>query len=445
MKLLVLGDDGRAHALVWKLFNSPMAQEVICAPGNGGTSLLAPSADLNAQNALDVARWSFEQGIDIIVPASSESLAAGLVDEVVSFHIGVCGPAQRTLKLERSRCYAKELMLRHNLPTAPGRPFDRLDTAERYLAAHALPVVIKADHPDGGEGIFSDRYSALQGLRELFAARSLEGASSGVVIEEFISGPRIAQSALTDGRTALPMLPARLFEQLDDGENGPSAPGMGACTGTSTYAHKLGDYIHEKLLVPLIAALAKEELPYWGFLGVDTIITNKGPRITGLRCSLRDQEAQVVLPRLEDDLLPLIEGAISTRLHAVPAPRWRDEASVGITLVPRGYPTSFAVGGALAGLADLDEGVLTFHHQTQNANGLRYTPVGESGRGALATLIMGRAPTNVGFSTTGGHVLTVVALGSTTNSARSRALVNAERISFPARYFRSDIGQKELA
>jgi Phosphoribosylamine-glycine ligase len=443
VKLLILGNDGRAHALVWKLFNSPLADEVICAPGNGGTSMLAPQAELDLNNALEIARWSFDNNIDIIIPGDTAPLGAGLVDEVVSFHIGVSGPAQRTSRLETSRCYAKELLLRYNLPTPPGRPFDQLDMAERYLASQPLPVIIKADHPDGGEAVFYDRYSALQGLHELFAARSLQGESNGVVIEAFMQGPRIAQSTLTDGHTALPMLPARIFNHTSEKED-IVAPGMGACTGTSVYAERLGEYIHAKLLEPLIAALAKENLPFWGFLGVDTIITAQGPRIINIRASLRDQEAQVVLPRLEDDLLPLVQAAISTRLHSVPKPSWRNEASVGVTLVAQGYPVNFAVGGAIQGLDELDEGVLAFHHETHNANGLKYNPTSSNTRGTFATLIMGKSPTSVGMSTTGGHVLTVVALGSTANSARSRALINAERISFPGRYFRSDIGQKEF-
>ena len=440
MKLLILGDDGRAHALVWKLFNSPQVSELICAPGNGGTALIAPQADLDQRDVVALGRWAFEEGIDLIVPATSDALVAGLVDEVVSYQLSVCGPAQRAVRVEQSRCFLKELLLRYGLPTASGRPFDKLDTAEKYLATQPLPVAIKADHPDGGEAMYEDRYSALQGLHELFAAHPLHGTSNGVVIESCLRGMRIVQSALTDGSTALPLLPVRLYEHLDEGETGPLVPGMGANTGTSVYAQKLRTYIHSRLLAPLVAALAKEDLPYWGFLGVDTIVTDKGPCITGVRCSLRDLEAQVVLPRLQDDLFPLIQTAITRRLHQIQAPSWRDEASVGIGLVARGYPHSFPVGGAITGLTDLDEGVFAFHSHTHNPNGLRYTHAARAGRGALASLLMGNSPTSAAMSTTGGHVLTIVALGATTNGARSRALLNAERITFPGRSFRNDIG-----
>jgi phosphoribosylamine---glycine ligase len=435
MKVLVLGGDGRAHTLVWKLFNSPMVTELVCAPGNGGTGQLAPTADLEATDAAAVARWAFDEGIDVIVPADSRSLQDGLVDEVVSFHIGVCGPSQRSSVLSRSRCHAKEFMLRYGLATAPGRAFGDLPTAEKYLATQPLPVMIKADHPAAGEAVYQDRYAALEGLRELFTARPLEGANDGVVIESFLPGPRVVLSAFTDGRTAIPLLPTRLYDRVEEGDGGPLAPGMGAHTGTSLFARRLGEYLHQKLIVPIVAALAQEDLPYWGILGIDCVITASGPRLTALRSSMREGEAQVVLPRLEDDLMPWIQAMITRRLHEQPAPSWSATPSVGIGLVARGYPHHFPVGGAVQGVEDLDEGVLAFHSATENPAGLRYMP--------RATLLGGAVGGGM-VRTTAGHVMTVVATGVTLASARGRALVNAERISFEGRTFRGDIGAKEF-
>lgn len=444
MKLLILGNDGRAHALVWKLFNSPQATEIICAPGNGGTAQLAFQTDIDVRNVTEIARWAFDESIDLIVPASSEPLRAGLIDEVVSMHIGVAGPAQRSTRLEQSRCYAKEFLLRYNLPTARGRTFTDLATAEKYLAAQPLPVVIKADHPDIGDGIYEERYAALAALQEFFTARLVEGQNNGVIIEEFLSGARISFSAFTDGHMALPLLPTRLYDRLEEENSGSVAPGMGAYTSTSTYAHKLTNYLHQRLMLPIVSALAREGIPYWGVFGIDCIITAQGPRITALRCSLRDMEAQVVLPRLEDDLLPILQAMITKRLDQVPPLRWRDEASVGIGLVAHGYPHHFAVGGPIQGLTDLDEGVLIFHDQTYNPGGLRYNAVAQRGLNPIAAILTSGGSGNTTITTTGGHVLTVVALAATLNGARGRALLNAERIAFPGRYFRSDIGQREF-
>src|SRR5690349_10469862 len=219
MKILLLGNDGRAHALTWKLFNSPLVGELIAAPGNGGSGSLAPNVELDIGDAAAVARWAFDEGIDIVVPADSRPLHAGLVDEAISLQIGVCGPSQRSAGLERSRCLAKEFMLRHKLPTAPGRAFADRATAEKYLATQPLPVMIKADHSDAGEAIYADRYAALEGLNELFAAQT-SGAGPGVVIEAALHGPRVVMSAFTDGRTVVPLLPARLYDRVEENEHG---------------------------------------------------------------------------------------------------------------------------------------------------------------------------------------------------------------------------------
>ncbi|NTV64276.1 MAG: phosphoribosylamine--glycine ligase, partial [Oscillochloris sp.] len=372
MKILVLGSDGRAHALVWKLFSSPSA-EVFCAPGNGGAVQLAPQVDVDLERASEIARWAFSEQIDLIVPADSNTLWAGMVDEVVSMHIGVFGASQRSTRLEWSRCYTKEFLQRYGLPTARGRSFTSLPTAEKYLAAQSLPVVLKADHPAGGGGIYHDRYAALEGLRGLFVNRPIEGSSHGVVIEEYLLGSSVSFSAIVDGSTAIPLLPVRTYDQLSAAPDSPRAPGMGAISGNSSYAQRLGTHLHKHLIDPIIAALAQEGLPYWGILGIDCVITEQGPRVVGLRCSLRDMEAQVMLPRLDGDLVPLMEAAISRRLHQLPPPRWRDEASVGVALVSQGYPNHFPASAPLRGLSDIDKGVLVFHDQTHNPAGLRYS------------------------------------------------------------------------
>ncbi|MEI7646382.1 MAG: phosphoribosylglycinamide synthetase C domain-containing protein [Chloroflexales bacterium] len=442
MKILVLGTDGRAHAMVWKLFSSPSA-EVFCAPGNGGAVLLAPQVDLDTRNASAVAHWAFAEQIDLIVPAESGSLWAGMVDEVLAMHIGVFGASQRSTRLEWSRCYAKEFLQRYGLPAARGRAFASLPTAEKYLAAHSLPVVLKADHPAAGGGIYHDRYAALEALRALFVNRPIDASSNGVVIEEHLPGITVSFSAIVDGSTALPLLPVRIYDQIDAAPDSPSAPGMGAICGNSSYSRRLGAHLHRHLISPIIDALARESLPYWGILGIDCIITDQGPRIDALRCSLRDMEAQVVLPRLEDDLPQLIEAAIGRRLHQLPPLRWRDEASVGVALVTQGYPHHFTVGGAVYGLSDVDEGVLVFHDQTHNPIGLRYTPAARGG-GMFSSLIMGTHSVAPDVTLTGGHVVTVVGLGSTLNGARGRALLNAERINFPGRTYREDVGSHEF-
>jgi phosphoribosylamine---glycine ligase len=452
MKILLLGDDGRAHALAWKLFNSPLVDELICAPGNGGTATLVPSAELDLADAAEIARWAFAESIDMIVPAASRALHAGLVDEVVALHIGVCGPSQRSAALGRSRCQAKEFMLHTNLPTPPGRAFTDLATAEKYLATQPLPIMIKADHPDTGEASFDDRYAALEGLRELFNARTLAGNNNGVVIERALSGARVVFSAFTDGRTAVPLLPVRLYDRVEPGDTGAAARGVGAHTSNTIFGRRLAEHLHQKFILPIVAGLARDGLPYWGILGIDCIITENGPWLVGLRSSMREGEAQVVLPRLEDDLLPWVQAMIAQRLHELPAPVWSPVASVGIGLMARGYPHHFPTGGVIRGVEDLDEGVLAFHSATENPGGLRYTPhmAGPAGLGRASARVpslpifgAGTASTSAIYAT-GGLVMTVVAQGATLAGSHGRALINAERVMFEGRTFRSDIAAKEF-
>lgn len=436
MKVLVLGTDGRAHALVWKLFNSNQISEVYCAPGNGGTQQLAYQLDLDLQNAAEIAHWSFQEGVGLVVPASDVPLQAGLVDESL---VGVCGPPQRTLRIARSRCFAKEFLLRHQLPTAPGRAFTDKVTAERYLVTQSFPVVVKADNRAIPSQIHHDRYAALRAIEEIFETHPAEGPNDGVVIETYLPGYRISISAITDGKTVLPFLPTRVYDRLNDGDRGPLAPGMGAHTSTSTYATKLTHYLKQHILEPLVVALAKEQLPYRGILGVDCIVTDKGPRIHAIRCEMRDQEAQVVLPRLESDLMPLLSAALEGKLESIPPPTWKDEVSVGIALVTEGYPHNFPADNPIEGLTNLDPGILVFHDQTYSPFGMRYQSVTTR---SVIDAVTSHQPAI--FTTTGGHVLTIVATAATLNGARGKAILNAERITFAGRYFRSDIGQKEF-
>jgi phosphoribosylamine--glycine ligase len=444
MKVLVLGDDGRAHAITWKLFDSAQVTELICAPGNGGTSQLVPQLDLRPEQVANLVTWAFDEQVDLVVPASSAALHAGLVDEALAMGLRVCGPVQRSAHPGQSICFSKELLLRHNLPTARGQTFTHLPTAERYLAAQPLPLRIRADHPLGGQAICHERYAALTALRELFHAPVVDGRNEGVVIESFLPGVSVSFSAFTDGTTALPLLPVRLYDQLSADAQSDHAPGMGAHTGISTYYRKLTDYLQQHVMLPLVAALEQEQLPYRGLLGVDCVITKQGPRIVALRSSLRDMEAQVVLPRLLDDLLPVMQATVAGRLAQLPPLRWRDEVSLGLALVAQGYPHHFPVGGTVGGLADVEPGVLVFHDQTHNPLGLHYELDANHKPGALSRLLMGLGKTGTTITTTGGHVLAVVALGTSLHEARARARANAERITFNGRFFREDIGLHEL-
>lgn len=432
MKLLILGNDGRAHGLVWKLFNSPQANEVVCTPGNGGTHQLATTVDLDLSDPAGIARWAFEQSIDIIVPANSVPLHHGLVDEAVAFGVNVCGPPQRSATLVRSRCASKAFMLRHKLPTASGRPFDSLATAEKFLATHPMPVIIKANNPALGEAVYEDRYAAIAGLHQFFGTQT-QADNAGVVVESYVRGPRVVMSALTDGRTAVPLLPVRLYDRLDDNDSGIQAPGIGAHTSNGRYGSLLATYFNQKLIQPIAAGFVQEGLPYWGVLSMDCVIAPDGPKLTAIRTAFHAGEAEVVLPRLEEDLLPWVQATLTQRLHELPPPQFAPLASVGLGLVARGHPNYFATGGAITGMEDLDPGVLLFHSATES--------IALGGRSLLGFGGAAGVPT---LRVAGGHPLTIVASAATLGGARGRALVNAERIHFEGRTYRASVGEREF-
>lgn len=453
MKVLVLGNSGVAHALVWKLFNSDRIDQLASAPGNGGASILAPIAPAH-DTLKETVRWAYDEGFNVLVPADGTVLGAGLADEATPLKMAVWGAPKRSALVEHSPLWAKEFLNRYQIPTATGRAFGDRATAERYLAAHSLPVMLAGDYASEFDGAYSERGAAMAALEGIFALPPQEGHFRGVVIEAPPAGPTVAYSCLTDGTTLLPLLPVRVYDRLDDGDGGWAAPGMGAHTSATPLLTKVGEYIHKLVMEPLLAALKRENLPWWGILGVDCAISADGPKVLRIRTTLGDPEAQVVLPRLEDDLFTLIAACNNRSLHSLPPLRWKLGASVGVSLVAHGYPHAFPTGLSIKGVNDLDSGVLAFHNETINPTGMKYVPIevqmpekrslftGFGEAFSEAMLVRPSGPSQL--STAGGRALTVVALGPSLTEARAKAYANLSRITMPSAYHRSDIAIREI-
>ncbi len=425
MKLAVIGADGRAHALTWKLFNSPHVSTLDCLPGNGGTAPLSPRRDPFAPDASDgvsaMIGWAFREQVDLVVDAAGQLLTGGLADELAPLTVGALGPTRATALLLGSRCRTKDLLLRHTIPTAPGQAFTDAETAEKALATYALPVRIRANAPDGGEEVYTERLAAIEGVRALFAAHTSSDLVPGVVIEQVLTGPRISITALTDGTACVPFLPVHHADGVE--------PVW--ATGVSRYATLLRSFLLQNVLQPVMAALTAEGLEVRGVLGADCIITSQGPRVTALRGQFAPGEAEVVLPRLQDDLVPLIAATLAGNLASAPAPTFHEQATVGIGLVGAGYPHHYAMGGPIGGLDMLDAGVLAFHNATEPplpAN----APARRSwfGRNDTAADPLPRVA--------GGHVLTLVAQADSVATAWERAQRNATLVQFEGRTYRED-------
>ncbi|WP_110513400.1 phosphoribosylamine--glycine ligase [Herpetosiphon llansteffanensis] len=453
MKVLVLGNSGAAHAYVWKLFNSQRIDSLATVPGNGGTSLLVPNAE-PFENMTELAKWAYDEHFQVIVPAEGSYLSNGLADAALMYKIPVCGPPKQSAVLERSRLWLKEFLNRHQIPTSTGRALGDLATAERYVASQPMPIVLWGDYPSEYDGAYTDRAEALAALAGIFALPPRAGHYRGVVIEQPALGPTVALSALTDGTTLIPMQAVRIYDRLDDNDQGWAAEGMGAHTTPSGILKQIGDYLSASILEPIRAALLRDKLPWWGILGVDCAITSRGPQVLRIRTTLSDPEAQVLLPLLEDDLFPLLVAANNRSLLNVPALRWRPEASVGVTMVASGYPHSFSTDMAIDGIAELEPGVVAFQNETANPNGLRY--VSEemhmpekrsllSGvSSALSDAMLVRSMGGNHLSSKAGRIVTVTAQAATLADAHTKAYQNLKRLRIASATYRNDIGLREL-
>lgn len=453
MKVLVLGKNGAAHAYVWKLFNSQRIDSLATMPGNGGTSLLVPNAE-HIEHINELVKWAYDEHFQVIIPAEGSYLGAGLTDAAAAYKIPVCGPPKQSAVLERSRLWLKEFLNRHQIPTSTGRALGDLATAERYLASQPMPLVLWGDYPSEYDGAYTDRAEALAALAGIFALPPREGHYRGVVIEQPALGPTVALSAITDGTTLIPMQAVRIYDRLEDNDQGWAAEGMGAHTEPGGILKQLGGYLSAAILEPIRAALLRDKMPWWGILGVDCAITASGPQVLRIRTTLSDPEAQVLLPLLEDDLFPFLVAANNRSLLNVPALRWRYEASVGVTMVASGYPHSFSTGMAIDGITELEPGVVAFQNETANPNGLRYVSdemhmpekrgllSGVSSALSDAILVRSMGPTRL--SSQAGRIVTVTAQASSLTAAHEKAYSNLKRLRISSAVYRHDIGLREL-
>ncbi len=420
MKVLVIGSGGREHALSWSLSRSPGVRELVCVPGNGGMAELARcvSADVGDPRALaDVAQ---AEGATLTFVGPELPLVRGVADEFARRGLRIVGPTAQAARLEGSKAFAKEFMARHGIPTARFLLCDSPAEARRAIASGRLgfPLVIKADGLAAGKGVsLAQTPSEADAIIERFMVQKVLGAAGErVVLEEYLVGRECSFLLFTDGESILPLPPAQDYKRAWDGDRGPNTGGMGAFSTSSLLDDATRERILREIARPTLEAAAQEGFPYRGVLYIGLMLTAEGPRVLEYNVRLGDPEAQVILPRLESDLLEIGEALVAGELRRV-RPRWSADATLCLVLASGGYPEAYEVGYPIGGLEDAArlEGVVIFHA------GTRRTPEG-------------------GFVTSGGRVLNVVARGRTLAEARQRAYTAASRITFEKMYYRRDIG-----
>jgi phosphoribosylamine--glycine ligase len=417
MRVLLIGSGGREHALAWAIAASPLLTKLYAAPGNAGICEEAECLPLDAGDHAKVVSFCREQKIDLVVVGPEAPLVAGLVDNLHAAGIRAFGPSKAAAQLEGSKGFTKDLCRAAGIPTAAYERFTDREAARDYVRAHALPVVVKADGLAAGKGVTvaSERDEALQAIDAIFA-----GGEASVVIEDFLDGEEASFFALSDGRTVIPFGTAQDHKRAFDGDNGPNTGGMGAYSPAPVMTEAMVDRTMAEIVRPTVAALAARGIPYRGALYAGLMLTAEGPKLIEYNVRFGDPECQVLLFRLKDDLLTLLNAAVDGVLDRVSV-RWRDAAALTVVLAASGYPGAYETGSEIRGLAEAAAlpGVQIFHAGTRR-----------DGERILAA---------------GGRVLGVTACGESIAAAQARAYAAVDRIDWPQGFCRRDIGWRAVA
>jgi phosphoribosylamine--glycine ligase len=419
MKVLVVGSGGREHALVWKIAQSLLVEELYCAPGNGGISAIAQCIPVKAMDIEGVIKAAKEYAIDMVVVAPDDPLAAGMVDALEHAGIRAFGPAKNAAVIEASKSFAKNLMKKYNIPTANFEVFENSSAAIEYLKTQEFPIVVKADGLALGKGVIiaSNFEEAKAAVKDIMDDRSFGDAGSRVVIEEFLSGSEISMLAFTDGKTVKTMVSSQDHKRALDNDQGLNTGGMGTFSPSRIYTPEIDKYCKEKIYMPTIEAMNKEGRKFKGILYFGIIVTKDGPKVLEYNARFGDPETQVVLPRLNSDLLEIFNAIIDERLDEVDI-KWDDNACVCVIMASGGYPQKYETGYEITGLdeAERDTNTVVFHAGTRREDGKYYTA--------------------------GGRVLGVTALEENFDMAIEKAYQGVKKIRFKDMHYRKDIGKK---
>jgi phosphoribosylamine--glycine ligase len=417
MKILVIGSGGREHALLWKLAQSPRTSSLHCAPGNAGTAEIATNHSIAATDLPGLLSLAKGEKIDLTIVGPDDPLAAGIVDLFQKEGLRVFGPEAAAARLEASKSFAKEFMIRHGIPTAASKTFTDSTDALAHCSAASYPLVVKADGLALGKGVViaQTREEAERAVRQSMIEKVFGDAGNTVVIEEFLTGPECSIHALIDGKDYSLFPDAKDHKRALDGDKGLNTGGMGTISPSRVVDEAMVDRVCCEILNPFIRGIAVDDLPFSGMLFPGLMMTPNGPKVLEFNCRFGDPETQSLMRRLKSDLLDLIEGTIDGKLAGV-TPEWDDRAAVCIVLASGGYPGPIEKGKVISGIeaASSDPDVVVFHAGTATKEGH--------------------------VVTNGGRVLGVTALGATLEEARSKAYAAADKITFEGKQLRRDIG-----
>jgi phosphoribosylamine--glycine ligase len=421
MKVLVVGQGGREHALVWKLAQSPIVSKVFCAPGNAGTATDGVNIDIGATNIDGLLKFARAENIGLTVIGPEAPLVAGIVDAFEAAGVPVFGPSRLGAELEGSKVFAKEVLRQSTIPTAEAQIFSDAESAEAYIAdREETPLVVKADGLAAGKGVTvcANKAIALDAIRRIMRQKEFGDAGARVIIEERLDGEEASILALTDGSTIVPLETSQDHKAAFDEDRGPNTGGMGAYSPAPLITPALMDQIIGQILVPTVHAMKKRGRPFKGVLYAGIMITHQGPKVLEFNTRFGDPEAQPLLMRLKTDLAQVLLAVAEGKLHELPPLEWDPRPAVCVVMAAAGYPGEYEKGAAIRGLDEAARlsNVKVFHAGTELRGG---QPV-----------------------TSGGRVLGVTALGEHIGDAKLRAYQAVKCIRWDGAWCRHDISDK---
>ncbi len=422
MKVLVVGSGGREHALCWAIAKSPLCERLYAASGNPGMAQLAESISIAADDRDRIVSFARDEGIDFVVVGPEGPLVAGIVDRLDEHGIKSFGPNSRAAVLEGSKGFMKDLCTRFHIPTAAYRRFNEPDAAKDYIHLHDAPLVVKADGLAAGKGVIicRNKNEAHAAIDHIMTERAFgEQAGEEVVIEEFLDGEEASFFALVDGEHAVPMIAAQDHKRAFDNDEGPNTGGMGAYSPTPVVDQAMSERIMDEIIHPTVRGMAEEGRPFKGVLFAGLMITASGPTLIEYNVRFGDPECQVLMMRLESDLLEALLACADGRLNEIKM-TWHDDAALAVVLASKGYPGAYEKGSVIRHLdqAEAIDGVTVFHAGTSRD------------RGHLVA--------------TGGRVLAVGAAASSIARAQTKAYQAVDKIEWPEGFFRTDIGWRAV-
>lgn len=424
MKVLIIGNGGREHALAWKTAESSQVEKVFVAPGNAGsaTENKVENVNIGVTNIADLVAFAKKENIDLTIVGPEAPLVIGVVDAFEKEGLAIFGPTAAAAQLEGSKAFTKDFLARHNIPTAAYGNFTEIEPAVAYIKQQGAPIVVKADGLAAGKGVIlaQTEAEAIEAVEDMLQGNSFGDAGSRVVIEEFLVGEEASFICMVDGETVLPMATSQDHKARDNGDQGPNTGGMGAYSPAPVVTPEIHDRIMNEVIMPTVKGMNAEGNRYRGFLYAGVMIAPDGtPKTLEYNCRFGDPETQPIMMRLRSDLAQMCLAAVNGKLDTVEAD-WDPRASLGVVLAAGGYPADYPKGDVISGLDTvLPEGQKVFQAGT--------------------ALKDGQTVTN------GGRVLCAVALGDTVAQAQAAAYDVVNTLSWDKVYFRTDIGHRAIA